>query len=121
VLETLGHTVEMIPYWLSHCRTLIAATGDPPPFGRTLDAPERLAGVALGAASGLAELMHRLNAEVQAAATAIRAMSSADRARSGLHPRHGEMTVAAVVETFIVSHAEEHLAQIRANLNESAA
>jgi hypothetical protein len=121
VLETLGHTVEMIPYWLNHCRALIAAAGDPPPFGRTLDAPERLAGVALGAASGPAELMRRLDAEVQAAAAAIRAMSSADRTRAGLHPRHGEMTVAAVVETFIVSHAEEHLVQIRANLNEAGA
>ena len=29
-MQTLGHTAEMIPYWLSHCRTLIAATAEPP-------------------------------------------------------------------------------------------
>jgi hypothetical protein len=120
VLEILGHTVEMIPYWLNHCRALIAATGAPP-FGRTHDSPERLAGVAQGAASSPAELLLRLDEEVQAAAAAIRAMSPADRARTGLHPRHGEMTVAAVIETFIVSHAEEHLAQIKANLTASGA
>jgi len=37
-MQTVGHTVEMIPYWLSHCRALIAATAGPPRFGRTLDA-----------------------------------------------------------------------------------
>ena len=29
-MQTLGHVTEMIPYWLNHCRVLIAATGDPP-------------------------------------------------------------------------------------------
>jgi hypothetical protein len=116
VLEVLGHTIEMIPYWLNHCRSLIVATGAPPPFGRTLDSPERLAGVAQGAAGNPAELLRRLDDEVQAAAAAIRQMSPADRARTGLHPRHGQMTVAEVVETFIVAHAEEHLAQVRATL-----
>ena len=43
-LQVLGHMAEMIPYWLGHCRTLIAAH-EPPHFGRTLDAPERLAAV----------------------------------------------------------------------------
>jgi hypothetical protein len=33
-MQTLGHMTEMIPYWLNHCRTLIAATGTPPAFGR---------------------------------------------------------------------------------------
>ena len=50
-MQTVGHMAEMIPYWLSHCRALIAATGEPPRFGRTLDAPERLAGVERGALS----------------------------------------------------------------------
>jgi len=50
-MQTVGHMAEMIPYWLSHCRTLIAATGKPPRFGRTLDSPERLAGVERGALS----------------------------------------------------------------------
>ena len=45
-MQTLGHMTEMIPYWLNHCRTLIAAMGTPPTFGRTPGSPERLAGVA---------------------------------------------------------------------------
>lgn len=116
VMQTLGHIVEMIPYWLRHCETLMAATGEPPRFGRTLDAPERLAGVERGATGELNELLRALNDEVRTAANAIRRMSAAERGRKGIHPRHGEMTVAEVVETYIIAHAEEHLAQVQAAL-----
>ena len=114
-MQTVGHIAEMIPYWLSHCRTLIAAA-EPPRFGRTLDAPERLAGVERGALGTPDEFLRVLNDEVQAAARAIRQMPAAERSRKGIHLRRGEMTVADVVEVFIVAHAEEHLAQVRAAL-----
>jgi uncharacterized damage-inducible protein DinB len=115
-MQTVGHTAEMIPYWLSHCRTLIAATAGPPRFGRTLDAPERLAGVERGATGTPDEFLRQLNDEVQAAAKAIRHMPAAERGRKGIHLRRGEMTVADVVEVFIVAHAEEHLVQVQAAL-----
>jgi hypothetical protein len=115
-MQTLGHMVEMIPYWLNHCRTLIAADGEPPRFGRTLDAPERLAGVERGATADPDELLRALNDEVRIGATAIRRMSAVERARHGIHPRHGEMTVADTLERFVVGHAEEHLEQVRAAL-----
>jgi uncharacterized damage-inducible protein DinB len=114
-MQTLGHMAEMLPYWLRHCQTLMAAA-EPPPFGRTLDAPERLAGVERGAMAQPSDLLHQLAAEIQTTATALRQMSEADRAKKGLHPRRGEMTVAEVVDFFIVSHAEEHLEQVRAAL-----
>ena len=115
-MQTVGHIAEMIPYWLSHCRTLIAATAEPPRFGRTLDAPERLAGVERGALGTPDEFLRLLNDEVQAAAKAIRHMPTAERGQKGIHLRRGEMTVADVIEVFIVAHAEEHLAQVRAAL-----
>jgi hypothetical protein len=115
-MQVMGHTVEMIPYWLNHCHRLIAAAGEPPSFGRTLDAPERLAGVEHGARGDPGELLRLLHDEVQAAAQALRRMSAADFGKKGLHLRRGEMTVADVVEVFIVAHAEEHLAQVRAAL-----
>lgn len=114
-MQTLGHTAEMIPYWLHHCQTLIAAA-EPPKFGRTLDAPERLAGVERGATDDPNQLLSQLNSEIRTAANAIRGMSSEERGKKGLHLRRGEMTVADVIEIFIVSHAEEHLEQVRAAL-----
>jgi hypothetical protein len=107
--------VEMIPYWMSHCRALIAAT-EPLRFGRMPDASERLAGVEKGAAAEPGELLRLLQKEVQSAARSIRQMSAADRGKKGIHVKRGEVTVADIVELFIVSHAEEHVAQVRTAL-----
>lgn len=115
-MQTVGHLAEMIPYWLSHCRALIAANAEPPRFGRTLDAPERLTGVERGAMGSPDELLRLLNDEIQAATNAIRQMSTAERGKKGIHHSRGEMTVADVVELLIVAHAEDHLAQVRAAL-----
>ncbi len=115
-MQTLGHMTEMIPYWLNHCSVLIAATGSPPRFGRRAGSPERLAGVAHGATADPAALLGRLKEEVRAAAGTIRNLSEAERNKRGLNPERGEMTVAEVIESFIVGHAEEHLAQVQAAL-----
>jgi hypothetical protein len=77
-MQTLGHMTEMIPYWLSHCRTLIDATVTPPTFGRTAGSPERLAGVAHGASADPHALLRQLHEEVQAAASVIRAQQTRD-------------------------------------------
>jgi hypothetical protein len=103
----------MIPYWLNDCQTIIAASA-PPTFGRALDAPERLAGVEQGANTSLQTLLNLLQREVQGAAAAIRQMGALERGKKGVHLLRGEMTVAEIVETMIVAHAETHLAQVRA-------
>lgn len=115
-MQALGHMTEMIPYWLHHCRTLIAATGAPPSFGRTAGSPERLAGVAHGASAEPDALLRQLEQEVRTAAGAIRKLSATERNKRGVHSGRGEMTVADVIESFIVSHAEEHLAQVQSAL-----
>ena len=117
VSEVLGHMVEMIPYWLVACRTIIDADA-PPTFGRSLDAPERLAGVERGASTSLPEMLALLQQEVQQGAAAIRAMSDAERVKQGINPARGTLTVAGIVEMLIVSHAEGHLAQIQGILAE---
>ena len=114
-MQTLGHMVEMLPYWLHHCQTLIAAS-EPPAFGRTLDAPERLAGVERGASAEPTEVLRQLEDELRTTANALRLMSETERGKKGLHVRRGEMTVADVVDFFIVAHAEEHLEQVRTAL-----
>ena len=120
IQQILGHMIEMIPYWLIHCRVLIATTTEPPPFGRALDAPERLAGVQRGATGNPGELLQLLHDEIRTAMSAIRGMSLAERQKKGIHIRRGEMAVADIIEVFIVSHAEEHLAQVRATLGTQA-
>lgn len=116
VMQILGHMVEMIPYWLGHCRVLIAVTAEPPVFGRGPDASERMAGIERGSNGDPKELLGLLNDEVETAARAIREMSAVERSKKGIHIKLGELTVADSVERFIVAHAEEHLEQIRATL-----
>ena len=115
-MQTLGHMTEMIPYWLNHCRTLIAATGTPPAFGRTPGSPERLAGVSHGASADPDALLRQLHEAVRAAAREIRQLSTTERGKRGISSERGEMTVAQVIESFIVDHAEEHLAQAQSAL-----
>ena len=115
-MQTLGHMTEMIPYWLNHCRTLIAATGTPPAFGRTPGSPERLAGVSHGASADPDALLRQLHEAVRAAASEIRQLSTTERGKRGISSERGEMTVAQVIESFIVDHAEEHLAQAQSAL-----
>jgi uncharacterized damage-inducible protein DinB len=115
-MQILGHLQEMIPYWLGCCRAMIAATTEPPRFGRGPEAPERLAGVERGATGDPDELLRLLGDEVRAAAGALRQLSPAERDKRGLHVRRGEMTVAEVLELFVVAHAEDHLAQVRTAL-----
>jgi hypothetical protein len=118
-LHVIGHMVEMIPYWLQHCHRLIAATHEPPQFGRTLDAPERLAGVEAANTSDAAELLSQLQRVVEAAARDIRRMTEAERSKTGIHVRQGTMTVADVVEQLIVGHAEAHVVQVQEALKMS--
>ena len=115
-MQILGHMIEMIPYWLANCRVLIAATGAPPQFGRSLEAPERLEGVERGATGNPDQIMQQLREEVYAAMSVIRGISPAERHKQGVHISRGEMTVADIIEIFVVSHAEGHLAQVRATL-----
>jgi len=115
-LQIVGHLVEMIPYWLHHCHGLIAATHEPPQFGRTLDAPERLAGVEAANTSDTIELLRQLQQVVEAAAKDIRHMTEAERRKTGIHVRQGAMTVADVIEQLIVGHAEAHVIQVKETL-----
>ena len=110
-VQILGHMVEFINYWMASARALAAATGEPPHFGRSVDAPERLAAVEHGAASDLKTLLGELDRAVTAAARDIRALTPAERARTGIHNRLGEITVSDAIEELVVGHVEAHLAQ----------
>ena len=112
-VQVIGHLVELIPYWTGQMQILAQATGEPPHFGRGLDAPERLEAVAHGAAADPGELLQQLAGAAGAGAAAIRAMTPAQRARHGVHTRRGEETVAAFIEALIVSHVEDHVTQIQ--------
>jgi hypothetical protein len=103
---------EMIPYWLGHCRALIAADA-PPRFGRTPEAPERLAAVAPETLKQPEELVRVLGTEIQAAARTLRQLTPSERRKTGIHVKRGRMSVDEILEQLVVAHAEDHLEQVR--------
>jgi hypothetical protein len=72
--------------------------------------------VARGAAAQPDEMLAQLQDEIRRAAETIRALSAAERNKRGINPERGEVSVAYVIESFIVAHAEEHLAQVKGAL-----
>jgi hypothetical protein len=112
-VQVIGHVIELISYWTRQVRILADAAGAPPHFGRGLDAPERLEAVAHGAASDPDTLLRQLDAAIGAGADAIRGMTAEQRAKTGVHNRRGEETVAQFIEALIVGHVEDHLTQIK--------
>ena len=115
-VQVIGHVRELVPYWMGQMRVLVSASGAPPFFGRSLDAPERLEAVAHGAASDPEELLRQMAEAVSAGAAEVRAMTTEQRAKKGVHNRRGEATVAEFIEALVVAHVEEHVAQIEAAL-----
>jgi uncharacterized damage-inducible protein DinB len=115
-VQILGHMVEVVPYWLDHCRKVIVAAGEPYHFGRSLDDPDRLAAVQRPESETSGHLLRLLSEEVRRAASAIRQMTPAELKMIGTYKGQDEMTVAEIIEVFIVAHCENHLAQMRAAL-----
>jgi len=116
-MQVMGHVTEMLPYWLHHTKALIAAS-EPYTFGRTHADPERLAGVERGSVSDPEEVLRQMREQVAAISAFIRTLTPEQRAKTGTNVTRGEMSVADIVERNMVAHAEEHLGQVRAALQQ---
>ena len=113
--EVLAHVLEMLPYWRTQVDAVLAApaAGPPPPFGRVSTDPTRIARIGADRRLPAGELLDRIAVEAAAVGRRLAALAPDELARMGVHTRLGEMTVAAMVERFTVSHIEEHAAQLR--------
>jgi hypothetical protein len=111
--EVLAHVAEMLPFWLGEMeRILEGPAGGPVPFGRTQDDAVRLAVIGRDRTVPARELFARITADGGRVAGRARELSGAEAARTGLHPRLGEMTVGHVLERFVVTHVEDHVRQL---------
>jgi hypothetical protein len=108
-----AHLAEFPAYWLAQTRRVIAGPSDAPvPFGRVKTDPDRIAAVERDRHTDPQALLARVRADVAEIGDAARSWDAATWRLVGTHPKRGEMTIEAIVETFIVDHLEEHAAQL---------
>ena len=111
--ETIAHVNEMIPYWLGQIDRILATDGpEAVPFGRVMSDASRIERIGRDRERPASELFDRVDDDVASATGRLRELSADDAARVGLHARLGEMTVAAIVERFVIHHLEEHTRQL---------
>lgn len=113
--ELLAHISEMLPYWMGEIELILdAGEGiEPPAFGRT-EADELRVGI-IGRDRGFParELLARIEVESKRVARRLRALGDGDAELLGRHPRRGDISVREIAESFITSHIEGHVTQLR--------
>ena len=109
--EVCGHVAEMLPYWAEQAE-LVAANGGGVPFGRVKSDPARIAAIERDRRDDPDALLDRIDQGVERVLALLDRLSPADLAQTGSHQTRGEMTVARIIDEFIVEHLEEHAEQI---------
>jgi hypothetical protein len=117
VREVLAHVQEMLPYWLGEYERVQAGDGTTPVrFGRIATDSLRTGVLERDRTLPLRELFERIDSGIGRWVERLEE-TAGDAAggtpRSGVHPRLGDMTAAAIAERFVVSHLEEHDTQLR--------
>lgn len=111
--EVLAHVEEMLPFWLGEMERVIDGDGAAAmPFGRIADDPIRIGTIERDRSLPLRVLFARIDAGLRAWAERLPTLTPNERARVGVHPRLGEMPAPAILERFVLGHAEDHVAQL---------
>ncbi len=111
--EVLAHVVEMLPFWLGELERILDGPAlGPTPFGRTAEDPVRIGLIARERTLPIGVLFARIDTGLRDWQERVMALTDDERARVGLHPRLGEVSVDRLLERFALSHAEDHIAQL---------
>ncbi|HYT25434.1 MAG TPA: DinB family protein [Actinomycetota bacterium] len=109
--QLLAHVAEMLPYWTQEAE-LVAASGGGVAFGRVKTDPDRVAAIERDRREHLSLLLGRIDEGVAEVLQLVDGLDGEALAREGTHQTLGRMTVAGIVDRFLVDHLEEHAEQI---------
>ena len=109
--QVLAHVAEILPYW-SEQAELVVERGGGVPFGRVKSNPERIAAIERDRRVDTAKLLERIDQGLREVLALLGRLDEEALARTGTHERIGEMTVAAIIDRFVVEHLEEHAEQL---------
>jgi hypothetical protein len=117
--EVLAHLAEMLAFWYGQHGIIVAAgrgPGDAVPFGRTTSDEVRLTILERDRHFPVSDLFDLVDDGIARWERRAAATTDAQGACTGLHPRNGNMTADEVRDRMIVTHLEDHLAQLEASL-----
>ena len=110
--EVLAHLAEMAQYWPDEIERVLDGTPDPVPFGRIATDAVRIGVVGRDRSLPPRVLYDRIEDALTRFDRRWRTLTEADKARRGLHPARGELTVDEMPDRFIVGHLADHVAQL---------
>jgi hypothetical protein len=108
--QVLAHVAEMLPYWAQQAE--LVASGEQLAFGRLKSSPDRIAAIERDRREDPGRLLGRVDEGVSVVLALIDRLDAQALARTGRHQTLGEMTVAEIVDRFLVAHLEEHADQL---------
>ena len=118
----LAHLAEMVRYWHGELnRVATSGRPEPVPFGRIATDADRLGHRARPVAPAGRAVRRGSRRAVTTFVAHWSRWPPAERARLGLHPTRGEITVAAGADRFIAGHLDEHAVQLEAILGATQA
>jgi uncharacterized damage-inducible protein DinB len=114
VMSTLAHLSELMPYWAHEAQEVAQSPGKA--FGRTHDDPRRIGAIEQHGQDSIGAMVPQIRTSLNECVAALRALPANAWAIEGMHASRGTMSVEAIVDAFIVQHAEEHAEQIARTL-----
>ena len=110
--QVLAHVTEILPYWVGEVDRIVTA-GNGTPFGRYIDDPRRVGTIEQERHTDPARLLERMDEGVAQTQALLARLDERDLELAGEHIRRGRMTVAEIVEEYLVAHLEEHADQLQ--------
>jgi hypothetical protein len=107
--NVLGHTAEVLPFWSREIRKALDTGAR---MGREPGSSGRLEGIESGRLIGEAALRDRIEQGVTSVLALVRGLSRSDLEREIDTHGRGLITVREALESFLVGHFEDHVAQL---------
>jgi hypothetical protein len=119
--EVLAHVAEMLLFWLGELERVVdeAPGGQVAPFGRVPTDAVRIGLIERDRTLPLRVLFDRIDGGLRAWSDRLGSLTDDERARVGRHPTLGEFAATAILDRFVLGHAEEHVEQLETILSDA--
>ena len=113
--QAWAHLAEFVPYWIAHAQVVLGGRDSAPtPFGRTKADAHRVNAIESGRNESRDSHVATVRGDIGSLREFVVGLDDDDWTVTGLHPTLGEMSIAHIVEEFLVGHLEEHAEQLAA-------